>query len=91
MNERIKELAEQVGFVVGVSANADKQIKLFAELVRQDERNRLKAEGRLKYVMPKGCGKRLDLGSGWFACGDSDMGSMPWLCKECEEIRGKTE
>lgn len=91
MNERIKELAEQAGFVVGVSANADRQIKHFAELVRQDERNRLKAEGRLKYVMPKGCGKRLDLGSGWFACGDSDMGSMPWLCKECEEIRGKTE
>jgi len=38
MNERIKELAEQAGFVVGVSANADRQIKLFAELVRQDER-----------------------------------------------------
>jgi hypothetical protein len=38
MNDRIKELAEQAGFVVGVSANADRQIKLFAELVRQDER-----------------------------------------------------
>jgi hypothetical protein len=38
MNERIKELAEQAGFVVGVSANADRQIKHFAELVRQDER-----------------------------------------------------
>ncbi len=38
MNERIKELAKQAGFVVGVSANADRQIKLFAELVRQDER-----------------------------------------------------
>jgi hypothetical protein len=38
MNERIKELAKQAGFVVGVSANADRQIKHFAELVRQDER-----------------------------------------------------
>ena len=38
MNERTKELAEQAGFVVGVSANADRQIKHFAELVRQDER-----------------------------------------------------
>ena len=38
MNERIKELAEQAGFVVGVSANADRQIKHFAELVRQEER-----------------------------------------------------
>ena len=38
MNERIKELAEQARFVVGVSANADRQIKHFAELVRQDER-----------------------------------------------------
>lgn len=97
MNERIKELAQMSGLAatsngtlyllpIGVI-----HIERFAELVRQDERNRLKAEGRLKYVMPKGCGKRLDLGSGWFACGDSDMGSMPWLCKECEEIRGKTE
>jgi hypothetical protein len=33
MNERTKELAEQAGFVVGVSANADRQIKHFAELV----------------------------------------------------------
>jgi hypothetical protein len=38
MNERIKELAAQAGFVVGVSANADRQIKHFAELVRHDER-----------------------------------------------------
>jgi hypothetical protein len=38
MDERIKELAEQAGFVVGVSANADRQIKHFAELLRQDER-----------------------------------------------------
>jgi hypothetical protein len=38
MNERIRELAEQAGFVVGVSANADRQIKHFAELMRQDER-----------------------------------------------------
>jgi hypothetical protein len=34
----VKKLAEQAGFVVGVSANADRQIKLFADLVRQDER-----------------------------------------------------
>ena len=38
MNERIKELAEQAGFVVGMSVNADRQIERFAELVRQDER-----------------------------------------------------
>jgi hypothetical protein len=99
MNERIKELAEQAGFddidehgVYVVDSFIDSRLEHFAELVRQDERERLKAEGRLKYVMPKGCGKRLDLGSGWIvACGDSDMGSMPWLCKECEAIRGRTE
>ena len=34
----IKELAEQAGFVVGMSVNADRQIERFAELVRQDER-----------------------------------------------------
>jgi len=44
MNDRIKELAEQAGFVVGVSANADRQIKLFAELVRQDEREAIERE-----------------------------------------------
>lgn len=38
MNERTKELAEQAGFVVGVSANADRQINHFAELIRADER-----------------------------------------------------
>jgi hypothetical protein len=95
MDERIKELAFKAGFSLtayeGLWEAESADIKRFAELVRQDERNRLKAEGRLKYVMPKGCGKRLDLGSGWFACGESDMGSMPWLCKECEAIRGKTE
>ena len=36
MNERIKELAEQSGFMVGY--NADAQLERFAELVRQDER-----------------------------------------------------
>ena len=36
MNERIKELAEQAGFMVGY--NADAQLERFAELVRQDER-----------------------------------------------------
>jgi hypothetical protein len=41
MNERIKELAEQAGFVVGVSANADRQIKLFAELVIQNYASQL--------------------------------------------------
>jgi cupin superfamily acireductone dioxygenase involved in methionine salvage len=100
MNERIKELARQAGFDVEDRTNEiwfdegwyTSIVERFAELVRQDERERLKAEGRLKYVMPKGCGKRLDLGSGWVvACGDSDMGSMPWLCKECEAIRGRTE
>ena len=35
MNERIKELAEQAGFMVGY--NADAQLERFAELVRQDE------------------------------------------------------
>ena len=34
----IKELAEQAGFVVGVSANADRQINHFAELVAAAER-----------------------------------------------------
>jgi len=92
MNERIKELAKQAGCVqhevMWVANNFD--IERFAERVRQDERERLKAEGRLKYVMPKGCGKRLDLGSGWIvACGDNDMGSMPWLCDECK-AKGNT-
>jgi hypothetical protein len=36
MNERLKELAEQAGFMVGY--NADAQLERFAELVRQDER-----------------------------------------------------
>jgi hypothetical protein len=36
VNERIKELAEQAGFMVGY--NADAQLERFAELVRQDER-----------------------------------------------------
>ena len=38
MNKRIKKLAEQAGFVVGVSVNADRQIKRFAELVAAEER-----------------------------------------------------
>ena len=50
MNERTKELAEQAGFVVNVSANADKQIKRFAELVRQDEREHIKQENQRCYV-----------------------------------------
>ena len=41
MNERLKELAEQAGFVVGVSANADRQVKHFEELVRADEREQI--------------------------------------------------
>lgn len=36
----IKELAEQAGFVVGVSANADRQINHFAELVAAAERDK---------------------------------------------------
>ena len=36
MNERLKELAEQAGFMVGY--NADAQLERFAELVRQNER-----------------------------------------------------
>ena len=91
MNERIEKLAIEAG-LESVSDDLfyayNENLERFAELVRQDERERLKAEGLLKYVMPKGCGKRLDLGSGWVvACGDNDMGSMPWLCKECESIR----
>ena len=35
---KIKELTEQAGFVVGVSANADRQINCFAELVAAAER-----------------------------------------------------
>lgn len=99
MKERIKELAEEFAMhtetMTGIETDYVfdlEDLERFTELVRQDERERLKAEGRLKYVMPKGCGKRLDLGSGWVVgCGDSDMGSMPWLCKECEAIRERTE
>ena len=95
MNERIKQLAEQADLLWSErdgywkAYDDSNDLERFAELVRADERERLKAEGRLKYVMPKGCGKRLDLGSGWFACGDSDMGAMPWLCDECK-ARGNT-
>lgn len=97
MDERIKQLAKEFamhtetmsGIVTDYVFNLE-ELERFAELVRQDERERLKAEGRLKYVMPKGCGKRLDLGSGWIvACGDNDMGSMPWLCDECK-AKGNT-
>jgi hypothetical protein len=96
MNERIKQLAEQADLLLSErdgywkAYEDSNDLERFAELVRQDERERLKAEGRLKYVMPKGCGKRLDIGSGWVAdCGDSDMGAMPWLCDECK-ARGNT-
>jgi len=44
MNERIKQLARQAGFVVEVSVNADRQIERFAELVRQDEREAIERE-----------------------------------------------
>jgi hypothetical protein len=50
MNERIKQLAEQAGFVVGVSANADRQIKHFAELVRQDEREQAEKQEPVAYI-----------------------------------------
>lgn len=85
MNNQTKELAEQAGCVqhevMWVANNFD--IERFADLVRQDERERLKAEGRLKYVMPTGCKKQLAQGQWWNNCGDSDYGSMPALCTEC--------
>jgi hypothetical protein len=52
MNERIKELAEQSGCVlhglVWVANDAD--LEHFAELVRQDERERIKQENQRCYV-----------------------------------------
>ena len=36
MNERIKELAREAGFIVGVSANADRQIQSLVESIIQD-------------------------------------------------------
>lgn len=86
MDERTKEIMFKAGIV---AMNADHvvfeklQLEHFAELVRQDERERLKAEGRLKYIMPTGCKKQLAQGQWWHNCGDSDYGSMPALCTEC--------
>lgn len=37
MDDKTKELAALARFVVGVSANADRQIEQFAALIRQDE------------------------------------------------------
>lgn len=52
MNKRIKELAEQAGCVlhglVWVANDAD--LEHFAELMRQDERNRIRQEEQRCYV-----------------------------------------
>lgn len=53
MNERIKELAEQAGFDKH-HAEYDTRIERFAELVRVDERERIKQE-----YNPYEIGKRL--------------------------------
>jgi hypothetical protein len=55
MNERIKELAEQAGFNlgrfdVGSASLLSQRIERFAELVRQDERERIKKEDQRCYV-----------------------------------------
>jgi hypothetical protein len=52
MNERIRELAEQAGCVqhefIWVANNFD--MERFAELIRQDERERIKQENQRGYV-----------------------------------------
>jgi hypothetical protein len=55
MNERIKELAELAGFNlgrfdVGSASLLSQRIERFAELVRQDERERIKKEDQRCYV-----------------------------------------
>jgi hypothetical protein len=68
MNERLKELARQAGFMIGY--NADAQLERFAELVRQDERNSSKTIDvtdlvlRAKAEEREACAKLCDE---WFA------------------------
>ena len=52
MNERIKELAEQsgLGFLYEDHWRCETEIQHFAELVRQDERERIKQEAQRCYV-----------------------------------------
>jgi AraC-like DNA-binding protein len=55
MNERIKELAEQAGFeeqthFIDSWECGIKELERFAELVRQDEREKIKHENQRCYV-----------------------------------------
>jgi hypothetical protein len=81
MNERIKELARQAGFVVEVSVNADRQIERFAELVRQNERNRC-VQIIENYQIPVG-----NSSAGEIAC---EM-TYAALKEIRDQIRGRTE
>lgn len=98
MDDTTKELAEQVGFGTSAWGNlcvrhsngsyvvVEDELEQFAELIRLDERNRLKKKGRLKMEFPRGCGKKLHLDEDYtVGCGDNDMGSSPWLCDECKK------
>ena len=49
MNERLKELAAQAGFMVGY--NADAQLERFSELVAADECERIKKEFKSQYYL----------------------------------------
>jgi len=81
MNKRIKQLAEQAGFVVEVSVNADRQIERFAELVRQNERNRC-VQIIENYQIPVG-----NSAAGEIAC---EM-TYSALKEIRDQIRGRTE
>ena len=53
MNKQLKELAEQSGFTYGEingRVNCFTKLERFAELVRQDERERIKQENQRCYV-----------------------------------------
>lgn len=61
MNERLKELAEQAGFIGGIhnlkghrvfywDDDITEQIERFAELIRADERENIKREQQACYV-----------------------------------------
>ena len=55
MNERLKELAEQAGFTKSFARSGlwlaeEEELERFAELVRQDEREKIKREQQACYV-----------------------------------------
>lgn len=91
MDDKTKLLTEQAGICESLSYKGvwlahTEGLERFTELIRADERERLKKKGRLKMEFPKGCGVKLNLGGDWIVnCGDSDMGAVPWLCDECKK------